>query len=323
MLESTGESRTPIRKFNDFLETHLETQLPDDKGNGLNAALISARVDEDLSTRPLLKKIFPFVRKLYREPAITFTLASMELGSLSIKSAEKMHKNSPIGNNLIDMPIRMQFTSDIIDASSNADDQESRVDKIRKISEQYCLSGNELTVISHPDFYKRITQSALLSSTVYTLPRQVLGWGAFGGLLVSPEFKQIVDANQIGITALSALVLLAGGIARVRIDYKILEDVKVSPDIFETTLATSTGKVMENGELKPNAKWGFLGAPLDIAISSLQPPYSAAWFADLPYSVPAYLLAIYVDQVVFATTTIGWGTIIKRRNKNLKNEVSS
>lgn len=226
------------------------------------------------------------------------------------------------GNFLIETPAKLQMAEDIIQTLS----EQEKIDPAKNhqaevIAQRYGLSSLDIDTYAHPDFRKRIFNSLLLSTSIYTLPRQILGWGAFWGFLYSPQLRHAIDNNSLAITAISAAVLTAGALARTRVDYAILKDRQYSPDILETTLGVMGGSVGQDHRLRTNPKSAFLGSAFDIAVSSLQPPYSAAWFIDSPYSIPAYLLAMYVDQVVFATTNVAWGTAIKIKERRHKNAV--
>lgn len=247
------------------------------------------------------------LRNSFSELSLGLRLTIAEVGVLVQKRFTKA------GHFLTKFPIRYQLTQDIISAATQTNNQGE--EKSQNIAQRYGLSGDDVTVFAHPDFRTRIRNSLALNVGIYTVPRQVIGWATYGFLLVSPEFRQLVMSHGIETVLTAGGILLAGAMARARIDYTILKERQFSPDILETGFGVISGRIHRGNKLRTNPTAGLLGAPIDIAISSLQPPYSAAWFADPPYSIPAYLLAMYIDQVVFAVTNVAWGVSSKIQEK--------
>lgn len=280
---------TYIRCVNEKLLVKLEAKLPEKQVFSLRAALESARSFEVIDG-PFHKKMISRLRKAAEEPAIAAVLGSI-------------HLSSPIArvrNFFVDAPVTLQVSKDIINGSS-----------LNAIAAKYGMNSVEISAINHPDFRNRLAGSLALQVGIYTWPRLVIGYSVYAGLLLSSEFRSLVGNGPFLATAASMLVLSAGVLARTRIDYKILQEQNMSPDLLETTLANLKGDIRHDGQLQANAKMGFIGAPLDVAISSCAPAFAWAWFTDVPYSIPAYLLAMYVDQVVFTATNLGWGSSVK------------
>lgn len=221
------------------------------------------------------------------------------------------------GDKFIDAPVSLQVQSDLVEAAQR--ETVGINSSVEEVARRYGLDEVSVGIVTHPDFRKRIAASLSLNMTIYTAPRQILGWGAFAGLLTSPGFREMVETNGTNLTLVSAGVLLGISATRMFIDYSVLKARNYSPDILETVAAQMGGHIGSKFELKVNPWYGLLGTPIDIAISSLQPPYSAAWFANPPYSIPAYLLAMAVDQGVFSVTNSVWSVI--RKNKKDKDVI--
>lgn len=207
--------------------------------------------------------------------------------------------------NLSNFPITTQIAQDVVRVSANQDEETSDR-RVKEVAERYKFGEVSFSIVNHPDFRSRLKKSLALATTIYTLPRQILGWGAYWGLLTHPAFRETVDQQGLIVAGLSAGILAAGALFRMGIDYHVLSRVGWSPDTWESVPAMLTGKIDRNYRLRANPKWGLLGAPVDIAVSSLQPPYSVAWFINPPYSVPAYIWAMTVDQAVFSITNLGF-----------------
>lgn len=199
----------------------------------------------------------------------------------------------------------LKIEGDTHNNKENTEKDESQ-EKIQKIVEQYGEDKVEGNVLTHPLFAERLKNSLALQVGVYTWPRQIIGWGSFAGIMAVPEFRTCVDNYFLEATAISGALLASSMVSRMALDYWVLKQVDYSPDIIETTGALLNGKVDNNLNLKSDARFGLIGAPLDVAISSFQPPYSAAWITYPPYSIPAYLLAMAVDQGVFMATNYGF-----------------
>lgn len=285
---------TSFNDLNNKWADRIIKALPPEKQGKFALALNHARGQGDQESQS------SFLRRTLTESTVSMRLGLAEIG---VRIGQRF---SRAGEFLTDLPIKLQFADDIANAA-HSDDQT----KITQLSEEYGLTTKDLSTITHPDFRTRIVESLALNTIVYSLPRQVLGWGVFLGLLASPEFRDMVDQNVIATTLASGGLLLAGGAVRARIDYKVLQDQGMSPDVYETTLGLLSGSIDNNMELKANPKWGFFGVPFDIGVSSIVPPFAGAWFFNMPYSVPAYLGAMYVDQVIFAGTNIGWASVVK------------
>lgn len=253
------------------------------------------------------------IGKFSEKPNLVTRFALVEIGSAM------NGRFSKVGNFLVDLPVQSQVQSDLVDSIGITEDEKAIEKRFKKIGERYQLKRDELGVLTHPSFRERLFNSVGLQLGIYTIPRLVLGYAAFGALLGSEEFGKLVTQHGMETTAISAAVLLGGMLARARIDYSILKERGYSPDLLETGFANLAGNVNDQQKLIPNPKFGFLGAPIDVAISSFGPGYSAAWFLDLPYSIPAYLLAMYVDQVVFTVTNVGWA-VREKMKYNKKNK---
>ncbi len=206
-----------------------------------------------------------------------------------------------LSNKLVDFPIEHQFRQDLIEASSEVASEESYQQEISKICRLYGKGVSTLNIISHPDFAKRIIGSSLMNATIYTWPRQLFGWGSFGYFVSSPEFRNIFESNPIGSLAVSGVIVSGLVTARMAIDSYVLAKRQMSPDIIETTFANLKGCVTNENRLRANYRFGMIGAPLDVVISSL-PPYSLAYLIE----PRAYLLAIGVDQLVFTLTNLAY-----------------
>ncbi len=247
-------------------------------------------------------------RKLFgnavRELNIGFRQSLLTLGTVLRRKA------------LVDTFINWQLCDDITEVSSNVQNQKEAQLQSQSVLNRYGIDTLENNVLSHPDFYKRLLLSGGMNTTIYFLPRQILGWGTYFGLLNLPYFQEAVDTNINSINIACFGILAGTTITRMGIDYWVLKKRGYSPDMVETIPALMSGRVSETSQLKANPKWGFIGAPFDIAVSSFQPPYSAAWLASLPYSIPAYTLAIAVDQITFSATNLSFGVLGEIRDKN-------
>lgn len=276
----------------------------------------SDRLSKD---QPLHRKIILGLQDKLGEIYHTARLLTMHsgLGVRNIGQKTNMGWVKNIGDKIIDAPVKLQMQSDLVDISqSETTDVET---KIRETAKRYGLDSASVNILAHPDFRKRIAASLSLNVLIYTAPRQILGWGAYVGLLASPGFREMVESNGTNLTLTSAGLLMGMGAVRMAVDYAVLKARNYSPDILETATAQISGKLESDLKLKANPWCGLLGTPIDIAISSLQPPYSAAWFTNPPYSIPAYILAMGVDQGVFIATNAIWGIygkIGKSQNKN-------
>lgn len=302
-------------------------QIPQDKGLFQEVKKI---ISGDILSSPL------------REVGIFLTLLKIR-GGLSMKNSSGITKK--VGDFLVDSSvtssIKTQAREDIqgLTEVDNEDRREVMRDEVlaRYGYERDSLQGR---VFSHPDYFSRIGKSWGSTLTWYGMTRQVLGWGAFASMVKVPlpftipvintdvitapwptvvPFQLMVD--QLGVTQstiISGGILAGLMVARMGVDCYVLKKRDMSPDGLETSLALSAGRVDEFQNLRANHKFGIVGPLVDVAISSLQPPYSAAWFVDSPYSVPAYLLAMGVDQLSFMGCNLGYLLWSRKSGNSIK-----
>lgn len=273
--------------------------------------------------KPKYKKILDAIVTPFKELTLTGRLTSIALGNVlsrceGVLKIGQVDLSSPVrkvGEFLTKVPIQMQVAEDVQGAISICKDDTEKQKMVTNIASRYGIDYQELAAVSHPDFLNVMKKSLALNVTIYTLPRLILGYSAFAALLSSPEFRNYVTTANVETLGVSASVLFAGALARQRIDYAVLRDRGLSPDAIETFFALFNGRINDKLKLKANSRWGLMGAPLDLAVSSFAPMYAWAWAVDVPYSISAYLLAMYVDQVAFATTNVFWGTSVKIKEK--------
>lgn len=225
------------------------------------------------------------------------------------------------GDRLIDTATDFQISSDAVGVTDNTPSEEIEKNERKAIADRYNIKGVKVKTLTHPEFGKRISRSFALNWTIYTVPRYVLGYAAFFALSNSSEFHNLVNTHPGSMNLIAGGVLGFGAAARAWIDSRVLVDRGYSPDPVETPLGLLTGSVDENLKLKANPKAGIVGPLLDLSVSSFAPTFSWAWVYYLPYSVPAYLWAMYVDQVVFATTNVAWGTHVKMTEQKSKSSL--
>lgn len=316
MAEISQENRSEIKsgiisRVNNSIWKRVSKDLPTDIREQAALSIRSFREQEKVSVlkdKPAYKKILDNAGMPFKELVLTGRLTSMVLGNV----LSRYERGSRIGEFFLKVPIQTQVAEEMMRAIDIGSDNQR---ELTQIASRYNLDSQELSTVAHPDFIKRIRNALALNGVIYTWPRYILGYSAFAALLSAEGFKNYVISTPTETTIASASILLAGAIARARIDYAVLRDRNMSPDISETFFALLRGRIDDKFQLKANSRWGLLGAPLDIGLSSLAPGYSLAWFVHLPYSVPAYLLAMYIDQVVLAGTNVLWGTSVKIKER--------
>lgn len=267
----------------------------------------------------LWKKTKGLYSYFMREIGITSKIGVMGLG-LGIS---KVHSKS--GELLLNYPALLQMSSDISEVySSDAvlknKSGDSVVDaspngEVKKILDKYDVNKVPEGVVTHHNFAERIRDSAAMNIGLYTWPRQLIGWAAYGLILSNPDFRSYVDTNPIDVNMITYSALGGAAALRIGLDCLVLNKVGYSPDIVETSVSLLSGKVDKKQQLKANWTAGVLGTPIDIA-GSLLPPYGVALMANPPYSMDAYLLAMAVDQGVFMALNGGFLLRQMRKEKN-------
>ncbi len=216
-----------------------------------------------------------------------------------------------LANKLINYPINKQLASDVVDVYRENLSSDATQDLKDNIAKRYQTDVEQIKVFEHPDFASRINRSILFGATpLYTLPRQVVGWGLYGTLLATPQLGEIISQYGDILAPITVASVLVGAFARMGVDYWVLKNRGWSPDSLETGPALITGKVDGKNELKANPLWGVVGTPVDIAINFL-PAYSWAFFTNPPYSTYAFALSIACDQVSLALTNLAYTKFIK------------
>ncbi len=220
--------------------------------------------------------------------------------------------NKKIGKKLADFPISYHLAQDITGVVSS--ETENKASKVEELSRRYNRSVEEISIAAHPDFTDRLLASSTLIPA-YNLTRQVVGWGSFGGLLVLPAFRDFMDQNPEAVTALAGLFLAGSMAVRMATEYKTMQRLNYNADALQVIASNLTGRIDESGNLKANPKATLYATPLDVLVSSL-PPYGLAFVIDSPYSLPAYICAIGVDQIGFAAVN-GALNLAKKGAKNV------
>lgn len=221
----------------------------------------------------------------------------------------KVHKSA--GKKLTEFPISYHLANDITSIVSS--DVENKASKVEELSHRYNRSIAETSSAAHPDFTRRLIAASSLIPA-YNVTRQVAGWGSFGGLLVLPTFRDAIDQNPEAVTALAGLFLAGSMAVRMATEYKTMERLNFNADALQVLASNLTGTIDESGNLKANPKATLYATPLDVLVSSL-PPYGLAFVIDAPYSVSAYLCAMGIDQIGFATVN-GLLNLTKKGAKN-------
>lgn len=257
---------------------------------------------------------FGNLANLTKPSLITASILLRKLGRFSPLNTPSEY----VSNKVMDSAAKLQLTMDIV----NTADPESSLDEQQKIAtkigERYGLDPNKLSKIGHPDFLKRIGASLALQEAIYTWPRLVGGYAVFLAAWFSPEFRDLVDSNYGLATAASAGVLAGSALVRACVDYAVLKKHNFSPDIVESAVGLLNGSIDDQKKLRIDPRAALIGPTLDIAVSSFAPPFNAAWTLGLPYTVPAYLIAMAADQWIFFTTNILWSksmSAIKKEGK--------
>lgn len=354
MIENGGEvftnkdRRGLAGRIKQYLARSILTSLPQEKLGGVETALLSmvepdifeleinqrirqkqlhepdqdeaikhwimGTTQESMKRVPLYKKISTALSDGAKEANIISKLAMIRLGS-------KIRTRVPVvGDFLIDTPVKMRLLEDIQYALSRTSDESEKQSLVREVVEFYGVGPQAVRTFQHPDFLPRLATSLVLNRTYYEGSRQILGWGAFGTLLFAPGvsdyFRKMVDvygAEQA--TAAGAGILAGLGMVRMGVDCYVLKKRAMTPDVVELFLGLTSGQVDKQGKLRANLRWGLIGAPLDIWISSAWPPYSLAWGVAVPYSIPAYLLAMAVDQITFMGANLFYPKMVEWKDK--------
>lgn len=319
---------SPLRKFNNRLYDRLTPLLPDERKIGLSQAIESIRNEtaigqaEGQTNRPFLHKVKGGLSRTLNEVEISSYLVSVITGTgLKTVGIKKT------GDFLTDYPIKRRLLVDLENAVSGVEDGEAKRQITERVIGSYGIDKVDTKVFTHPDFLSRLGTSFLLNRTYYEGARQFFGWGAFASLIKLPMidikmpysvdfFRQIVDQHGIStITAVSGGVLAGLMAARMGVDYWVLKNRDMTPDTLELFFALSGGKVDNDNRLRVNPKFGLIGAPIDVTVSSTVPPFSAAWLMDFPYSIPAYILAMSVDQITFICGNLAYAGISKLKKR--------
>lgn len=294
------------------------------------------KLPEDLPVKEALRKtITSPIARVCGELGFMWNLLKIK-GGMALQGSSGLSEQ--VGRFLIqssiDSSVKTQVRRDIQSLAEVSD--ESRRGKLRDgVLRRYGYEKESLEakVFSHPDFFPRLIKSGIYAVTWYGGLRQFLGWSAFAAMVKVPvpftdvklqipgsveRFRSVVDQYGFSTSALIAGGALAGVMAaRMGIDYYVLKQCDMTPDTLELSLALSAGKIDECQNLRANPKFGLIGAPIDVAMSSTL--YGFAWGLDLPYSIPAYLLAMGVDQISFMSSNLGYALISRRKgSKNSK-----
>lgn len=272
------------------------------------------------------------VRSQLSEVGILFTLLKIR-GGVALKSKPGILGKA--GTFLVDSSVsssvKTQVRKDILGLGNvEADKRETLRDEFLQ-GYGYTKDSLEGRVFFHPDYLPRITKAGLSTLTWYSGIRQIVGWSAFGAMsrVTLPfmdvnyslpfetveSFHSLVDRVGVAPMVLASASVLTGlMIARMGVDCYVLKKRDASPDVVETSLALSAGKIDNYQNLRANYKFGIVGPLVDVAISSLQPPWVFAWGADPPYSIPAYLLAMGADQISFMVSNLGYLALTKGKS---------
>lgn len=287
---------------------------------------------------PLKEKITSTITRplscIYNELGFMWSLAKIKSG-MAIPNSGKIGKQASnfLIQSSIDSSVKCQLRKDIQSSAMDISDKSRRDQVVKGILTNYQYSDDSLEamVFSHPDYFPRLAKSLVMNLTYYGGLRQVLGWSAYAAMVkvtvpytdVTIKIPGTVDffQSQVDQIGSNPMTWLAGGtlaglmIARMGVDYYVLKKRDMTPDTFELGLALSSGRVDEYQNLRVNPKFGVTGPLFDVAISSTI--FGAAFGVDLPYSIPAYLLAMGVDQISFMGSNLGY-LLWSRRNGNNK-----
>lgn len=316
MVETTLQSMVEPDIFRRELDRRIRQRQVDSPN--LNEAVshwVVEVIPETPERQTFPKRIFGVFSNGAKEANIVSKLVVMWLGG-GIRT-----KIPILGDFLIDTPVKMRFLEDVRYALSKAGDESEKGSLVNEVVELYSgLDPEEVRIFQHPDFLPCLTTSWILNRTYYEGSRQILGWGAFGTLLFAPGisdyFRRMVDVYGAEQATMAGAGILAGlGMVRMGVDCYVLKKRAMTPDVVELFLGLTSGQVDKQGKLRANPRWGLIGAPLDIWISAVWPPYSLAWGVAVPYSIPAYLLAMAVDQITFMGANLFYPKMVEWKDK--------
>lgn len=303
------KSKSFLRRVNDKLQSRLEGILPTEKVNASRSALESARNYEIAGFRsdsPLVDKLYSPIRKLLEEPSLTVCLATMYLGEVSVKGAEKKGRKSPIGSFLVNTPVALQAASELrrfIETKSEdlASEGSNARQEYGELAQKFGLKPDS-RLFNDPRIVEYLCNSFMLwpaygEFVKYTgIPIQAALSALF---ILQPTMNEFISRNAITVDlaaiATSAVLLCW----RAEQEAATIREKGYNPDFLQTASVILTSKVNEDGSLRRDIrKWVWIVDTVDLAKVAVVYTIPVAWNEHL---LAASLLANIPDMLYHGT----------------------